>query len=177
MNHARGSLKTCLHRGLWKRVGKLLQEGQNGEVCSHWAAQAGYYFAALVETGAYPLELTFARHSIVELLSQLARFDEISNSGGCKNCHIDWEDEVSKAAKWTKAKFDGLCLDCMNKSKFRKGSIDDDYWRGLGAVNGRWDARCRVEHGETSWYVSWCGRDEHRRQLLGIHRATPLLHD
>jgi hypothetical protein len=167
MNHARGSLKTRLHGGLWEKVGKLLSSGCK---CGKWAHIAGKYFAELVLVDAYPLETTFPKASINTILTRLAAFDlegEIDHT--CVTCNIDWDREVEKAIERTRGNFDGLCLDCMDATRVKRGSQDADYWQHLKSVDGRWDTRCRVRHGQQTWYVSWCGRDEHRRKLLDQH--------
>jgi hypothetical protein len=77
---------------------------------------------------------------------------------------------------YTKDNFDGLCLDCMESSKPK---ADKEYWKACGqSPMGRWDQDCRITHGQQTWYVSWCGRDEHRRKLLDERKgglgARPL---
>lgn len=44
----------------------------------------------------------------------------------------------------------------MKKSKF--GDFDADYWRH--ASTSTWDARCRIDHGQPTWYFSFMGRRE-----------------
>lgn len=45
----------------------------------------------------------------------------------------------------------------MKKSKF--GDKDADYWRhDKGDMT--WDARCRIDHGQPTWYFSFMGRRE-----------------
>lgn len=144
----------------------LLKEGRQSG-CKHWAETAGYYLEALQDTGAYPLELTFSRNSIARLTYKLGKFI-MAHEGKCHFCKRDWRAQVALAREKTLSHFDGLCIDCMDKSRFKKGNQDEDYWRGLGNVEGRWDHGCRVRHGECTWYVSWCGRDEHRLKLLDM---------
>jgi hypothetical protein len=79
MNHARGSPKTCLHRGIWNPVGKLLEDGDSKCRCGQWAPTAGHYFAALVKTKAYPLETTFPKNSVNTILEQLEKFEAFNN--------------------------------------------------------------------------------------------------
>jgi len=56
MNHARGALRTVIHRGIWEEMRSLLRNGSYMCTCGGWASTAGHYFAALVQTDAYPLE-------------------------------------------------------------------------------------------------------------------------
>ena len=170
MNHARGRLKTRLHRGLWKEVGFLLARNHTTPTCAHWAETAGYYFAGLTKTGAYPLEMTFSYNSINELLQNLSSFN-MQGGGGCNLCQADWMHEVNKACHQTVEHFQGLCLDCMATSRLDTKGADKDYWRGLGSDGSTWSSwskKCRIDHGENTWYISWLGRDEHRQALLDI---------
>ena len=175
MNHARGGLKTCIHRGIWDKIGNLLERGSYACECRHWASTAGHYFAALVDTEAYPLEKTFPKASVNTILKRLKDFRMPAPASGtslCDLCSANWDTEVGSARMHAMRYFDGLCIDCMDRSRPRDGDTDtdEDYWRSLDSVGGRWDAYCRVRHGEPSWYVSWCGRDEHRQKLLERHR-------
>lgn len=173
MNHARCGLKTCLHRGIWDEIGALLERGSYACTCRHWATTAGHYFAALVKTEAYPLEKTFSRNSINGILTWLKAFEMPTPAPGtplCRLCSVDWNEEVARARINTFRYFDGLCIDCMDRSRLKRDDTDVDYWRQLESVDGRWDTNCRVRHDEPTWYVSWCGRDEHKQKLLERHR-------
>ena len=175
MNHARGSLKTCLHRGIWNPIGSLLEEGDKECSCGQWASTAGYYFAALVKTKAYPLETTFPKNSVNKILERLQKFEAFSEvqeigEGDCDLCSENWDWGVKKAIDNTRDYFDGLCIDCMDRSRPKMGNTDIDYWRQAESVNGRWDHNCRIKHGEPTWYVSWCGQGEHRQKLINTHR-------
>lgn len=175
MNHARGALKTCLHKGIWDEIGALLARGDYACTCRHWATTAGHYFAALVKTDAYPLEKTFSRNSVVAVLKYLNAFVMPGTTTPlCRICDVQWNEVVKQACANTLRYFDGLCIDCMDRSRAKRDDTDVDYWRQLESVDGRWDANCRVRHDEPTWYVSWCGRDEHRQKLLDRHRDRNL---
>jgi hypothetical protein len=64
--------------------------------------------------------------------------------------------------------FQGLCIDCMDRSKIANARTDEYYWTKLGPRAPR---DCRVKHGDCTWYVSWCGRDEHRKKLMEAARC------
>lgn len=171
MNHARGSLKTTLHRLIWKDVGRVLKERKNYK-CTGWAEVAGQYFAALTDTEVYPLELSFPKHSINELLDKLDKFT-MSQPFHCTDCSWNWKEQMENTQIWTAGAFDGLCIDCMDKSNRKHEAFDKDYWQRLGKGSGGWDQDCRIYHGESTWYVSWCGRDEHRRKLVDEAGGRP----
>jgi hypothetical protein len=74
---------------------------------------------------------------------------------------------VRMAVQATEAYFDGLCLDCMTRSKHPKGrDLDAEYWKHNESKGGRWDTDCRITHNQSTWYVSWLGRDDTRQKLL-----------
>jgi hypothetical protein len=79
---------------------------------------------------------------------------------------MEWEVVVLKAKANTEAYFDGLCLDCMDRSKPQGKDVDDEYWRHNASVDGRWDTRCRVRHNQSTWYVSWLGRPDIREKIM-----------
>lgn len=89
----------------------------------------------------------------------------------CLRCRsIDFVYVVQMTRQVTQSYFDGLCLDCMERSKPKGKGLDDEYWRINANVNNRWDSRCRVRHGQPTWYVSWLGHNEVRQKLLkGVH--------
>jgi hypothetical protein len=171
MNHARGSLRTSIHRGIWDEIEALLRRGAYACTCGAWASTAGHYFAALVATDAYPLEKTFAKTSVMDILGRLKSFS-VRYQGTCALCSVDWADQVASARSAALRNFDGLCVDCMDRSRPRRENEDVDYWRQLESIDGRWDANCRVRHGEPSWYISWCGRGEHRQKLVDRHKEV-----
>jgi hypothetical protein len=171
MNHARESLRTFIHRGIWDEIETLLRRGAYACTCGEWASTAGHYFAALVDTDAYPLEKSFSKTSVVNILSRLKTFS-MRHQGTCKLCSVDWADQVASARTATMRNFDGLCVDCMDRSRPKREKEDIDYWRQLESIDGRWDANRRVKHGEPSWYISWCGRGEHRQKLVDRHKEV-----
>jgi hypothetical protein len=105
----------------------------------------------------------------IEVLSMLKSLT-MRFQGTCRHCRIDWGEEVARARTATLRSFDGLCIDCMDRSRPKRGDGDVDYWRQLESIDGRWDVNCRVRHGEPSWYISWCGRAEHRQKLIDRHK-------
>lgn len=44
------------------------------------------------------------------------------------------------------------------------GNDDADYWRHAN-VGGKWDAYCRIKHGQATWYASFMGRKERRTEM------------
>lgn len=123
------------------------------------------------------LKSSLHKDSVNALLSRLGRF-KVGKTGACKACDIDWTKHVIAAKNITERYFDGLCMDYMDKSRPPRGKDADElYWTHLQSTNGRWNTDCRIKHGEPSWYVSWCGRDEHRQKLLTNHREEKRNHE
>ncbi|KAF2677236.1 hypothetical protein K458DRAFT_378687 [Lentithecium fluviatile CBS 122367] len=164
VNHARGGLKTTLHKNLWKKTGTILRFGT--DKCNCWDATIGRYLAALVKVDAFPVDDVMPRASFHEIIDRLRQFelDWVPPCGRCRS--IDWVYEVRMAIQATQSYFDGLCLDCMDRSKPKGKNLDDDYWRHNESVGGRWDTNCRIKHNQSTWYVSWLGRDDTRQKLL-----------
>jgi hypothetical protein len=73
---------------------------------------------------------------------------------------------VYEAVATTEKYYDGLCLDCMNRSKPNGHYDDAEYLSQNESLKDRWDHRCRIKHEQATWYVSWLGRDDTRQKLL-----------
>ncbi|KAF2635116.1 hypothetical protein P280DRAFT_536617 [Massarina eburnea CBS 473.64] len=164
-NHARGGLKTALTKSLWKKAGDVLRFKQSK--CNCWDATVGQYLGALVQLDAFPIEDVITHSSIREILERLKKF-KYDWQPKCDICAgIDWLYVIKKTIVDTERYFDGLCLDCMDRSKPKGNCLDDKYWKAnASGTGGRWDHRCRIKHNQPTWYVSWLGRDDTRQKLL-----------
>jgi hypothetical protein len=70
------------------------------------------------------------------LLSRLGSF-ALGITGACNACNIDWKQQAEQAKTITRGYFDGLCLDCMDKSKPPHGKDPDElYCTHLSSENG-----------------------------------------
>ncbi|KAF2441643.1 hypothetical protein P171DRAFT_456641 [Karstenula rhodostoma CBS 690.94] len=164
MNHARGGLKSTIHKHMWKKANNLLRFETSR--CSCWDATIGQYLAALVKIDAFTIEDALQRSSFQEILDRMKEFTFDYNPA-CRRCRsIDWVYVVQMTRQAAQGYFDGLCLDCMDRSKPKGKDLDDEYWRINSSVKNRWDSRCRVPHKQATWYVSWLGRDDIRQKLL-----------
>jgi hypothetical protein len=120
-----------------------------------------------------PLDSSSTKASIAQMLDQLKLFDEAKTHGDisvdqsrrsqCSMCWLDGKGIVEKAIRRVSEYFDGLCLDCMVRTKavMLDHNTDQDYW-----FHHRWeesyDRDCRIAHGEPTWYFSFMGRKEKR---------------
>lgn len=147
------------------------------------------YMRELQRVDIWPLEDSFKTTSMAGILEGLSDFNgssigtrntsTVSGAEGatgadtgpqksvcCRWCSQDWSKVVHNAEMRTDLHFDGLCLDCMDHTKNirLKGDEDDDYWRH-GWDRRKYDQKCRVSHGEPTWYFSFMGRREKRGQF------------
>ncbi|PVH83318.1 hypothetical protein DL98DRAFT_585607 [Cadophora sp. DSE1049] len=86
--------------------------------------------------------------------------------GACNACdrHLRGY-HVETARERTEDYWDGLCLDCMNKSKTKTGSVHSDYW--LHNSLRTWSRGCRLTgHSRNTWYHSFMGRHEEMEDYL-----------
>ena len=75
------------------------------------------YEKALYTIEVWPLERTFQKSSMTTILERLNDFSLEARDNACRSCRMNYKKLVEEAQKGTRAYFDGLCLDCMDKSK------------------------------------------------------------
>jgi hypothetical protein len=56
----------------------------------------------------------------------------------------------------------------MDRSKLKGEDIDDEYERHIQPEGGRWDTRCRIKHGQSTWYISCLGRSDIHEKILRL---------
>ena len=135
-------------------------------MCSCWDAAIGRYLLALTKCNAWPVDDVLSYSSVIQVARRLKAFD-YNYTPKCARCRsIDWETIVLKAQTNTLGYFNGMCLDCMDRSKPRGEDPDDEYEKHNQSVNGRWDTQCRIKHGRPTWYISWLGRSDIREKIL-----------
>lgn len=118
---------------------------------------------AIDDTGIWPLhEKT---RSINDILAGLARFKYVPPPNACTKCSVNIT--FKALIRTIKNYFDGLCLDCMDSSNPRTGTLATDYW--LHNYERKWVANCRIKHDRNTWYFSYMGRPEqmeaHQREM------------
>jgi len=134
VNHARGGFKTTLHKSLYKKYGHLLR--YDTEACTCWDASLGRYFHALTKIDVFPVEDVISYSSVQQIIDRLGDF-EYTHKPACRRCRqMDWESTVLKAKANTENYFNGLCLDCMDRSKPHGKNLDDEYWKHNESVGG-----------------------------------------
>lgn len=117
------------------------------------------YLKALVETGGYPIDQQ-GRKSLNQVCKELQTFKKHfvlpESHKSCGMCGRVWSLVVSNAASNIQSYFDGLCLDCMDHTQPKFLDEHMDYWNHLAP--GKWDLKCRVSHGQATWYSSFSKR-------------------
>ena len=161
INAAKGRLRTILHAALFKPVERLLKAS-----CKCKAETLFGYIKALHDTQVWPLDPVWPKMQVNDILDSLEDFSYEPAVSTCSWCIQDYTGMVEDAVRNTRKYFDGLCLDCMDRSKPKTGDEDSDYWQHNELQEGEWDSGCRVSHGQPTWYFSFMGRKEKRDLLL-----------
>lgn len=153
INAAKGRLRIVLERNLYKQTIAFLVAG-----CEHKAERNFAWADALHDTRVMPLGNVqhLGINAIIKKLEEIEEPDE-DTVPSCFKCGGDFLTIVHGATGDVEQLFDGLCLDCMEKSKF--DNRDTDYWKHADR-HIDWDRGCRVKHDQPTWYFSFMGRKE-----------------
>ena len=108
-----------------------------------------------------------------EILERLGKFNFEAKSSACGTCRQDYKGKVTRNAEFVETYFDGLCLDCLDRSKPKLGDPDMDYWRHHTLKENAWVPGCRVRHKQPTWYFSFNGRKEERDRFARKFDGTP----
>ena len=103
-----------------------------------------------------------------ELLQRLNKFNFEPKSSACGTCRQDYRVKVTRTVDYVDDYFDGLCLDCLDRSKPKLGDADMDYWRHNDVKENEWVTGCRFRHKQPTWYFSFNGRKEDRDRLMKV---------
>ncbi|RHZ68423.1 hypothetical protein CDV55_104637 [Aspergillus turcosus] len=162
-------LRTVLHQALFTRVNEIIDRAG----CACKEKTVFDFLKELRRIRVSPLDSSSTKASIAEMLDRLQQFNGANTRGDtsvnqsrqsqCSICWLNGTDIVEKAIERVSKYFDGLCLDCMDRTKDLKvdRNKDQDYW-----FHHLWqesyDRKCRISHGEPTWYFSFMGRKEKR---------------
>ncbi|KAG9689752.1 hypothetical protein KCU95_g15784, partial [Aureobasidium melanogenum] len=163
LNGARGHLRVVLARWLWAPLENMMTAS-----CDCKEKTVYLYLQALAKTGGYPVDQQ-GRKSVTAICHELGSFEKHfqlpQSSKSCASCAKDWTGVVAHAVESIQEYFNGLCLDCIDHTQAKFLDEHDDYWNHL-SFNTKWDLKCRVSHGQASWYSSFMGRFDTRDSLL-----------
>lgn len=169
MNAAKGRLRTELHRMTFEPIRHLLNA-----TCHCKEKTLFQYVKALHSTGVWPLDPVWPKNSVNDILTRLNKFSYKPPPNACgKFCQRNYEKDVGQAISHVREYFDGLCLDCMDKSMPKTRDYDTDYWYHNRLEKRKWNRGCRVEHGQATWYFSFMGRKEDQERFLKDHKIRP----
>ena len=130
------------------------------------------YEKAMYNIEVWPLERTCQKSAMRTILQRLDNFSFAVEEGACQSCRKDYKETVKAAQTKTSEYFDGLCLDCMDRTKPVTRDEDMDYWQHDTLGESDFIDHCRVgRHGEPTWYFSFMGRTEIRNRFLRTQRA------
>ncbi|KAF2100794.1 hypothetical protein NA57DRAFT_54866 [Rhizodiscina lignyota] len=165
LNAARGRLRTVLYAGIFDPIA-----GRFHASCKCKAETTHNYEKTLIDLEVWPMHPWGFKDSIHTLLHCLRKFEYDPLCGRdaadvCMGCmHGDYKASVMQITEKVTCYFDGLCLDCMDRSKHKTRDEDQDYWshhsHGILRKFGRSDGGCRISHGNPTWYHSFMGREE-----------------
>ncbi|CAI6338289.1 unnamed protein product [Periconia digitata] len=166
LTNARAHIQSTLDRELYFPLKKL----HNAD-CDCRKETAFDYQEALIALDCWPIDRAVQRYPINEITAELEKFRFTPKVESCSSgaCYHNFENSVKIAIKKTMAAFDGLCLDCMERSQCDK-QPDDDFIKKNLPFRGCFDMNCRFGHGRTTWYFSWMGSLSVRRDILNKSR-------
>lgn len=122
------------------------------------------YEKQLYDMNVWPLEQEAQRQSINAIIEKLKGFQYEPPSSACMCCRDDYDSHVAAASAYVASYFDGLCLNCMDRSKPKTGDSDNDYWQHLGLPESAIIKGCKFQHKQPTWYFSFMGRKEDRER-------------
>ena len=161
LNGAKGRARNVLQHKLYDLCSDLLS--RKPKSC---CIRAFYFFHVELESvKVWPMEMRFNSTSINDLIEQLGNFHFVPDFDTCSICKKDYDSEVDDICTNVANLFQGLCLDCMNDSVGYPKRPDKDYWdrRNRYRYGG---TTCRIEHGEATWYWSFMGRVDRRKEMM-----------
>lgn len=101
-----------------------------------------------------------------EILNRLQKFKFEAKSSACGTCRRNYKGCVEEIGEYVGCYFDGLCLDCLDRSEPKLGDLDMDYWRHHTIKEDEWIRGCRFRHKQPTWYFSFNGRKEDRDRFM-----------
>lgn len=107
----------------------------------------------------WPVDKAVQRYPLAEIIEELEKFEFTPKTKTCTSsaCYHDFKNSVSIAIRKSKLAFDGLCLDCMERSQ-PEDQPCQEFVEQNSPYKGCWDMDCRFGHGRASWQVSFLAR-------------------
>ena len=127
----------------------------------------------------WPLERVGREASISTILDRLQNFSFEPKSTACSECthpcikrnvvsfsRVTYATHVVEVVKRVREYFDGLCLDCLDRTKPKFESSEKDYWMHASLDESDYCKGCRINHKQPTWYFSFMGRQEERDRMI-----------
>ena len=111
------------------------------------------------------MKTRFHQSSINDLICRLEEFEPIELKKTCFRCSKDYKALVDEVIQAVESYLEGLCLDCINTSRFRHATSDGDYWAHRETYK-RGGTICRIKHGDPTWYWSYAGTVQRRNEMM-----------
>ena len=110
------------------------------------------YQAALMALECWPIESAVAKYPLQEIIDELQKFDFVPKAETCPSgvCTHNFVNSIQIAIKKAKTAFDGLCLDCMERSQSDE-LPRQEFINKNAPYKGCFDMGCRFGHGRNSW--------------------------
>ena len=109
-----------------------------------------------------------------DILDRLEKFKFEAKPSACVTCRKDYKAMVTRSQEYVECYFDGLCLDCLDRSKPKLRDPDLDYWRHHKLKENQWINGCRFPHKQPTWYFSFNGRKEERDRMVKKFDGEPV---
>lgn len=129
LNAAKGRLRSILHYDLFKPNDQLLRAR-----CPCRGKTLYNYEKTLYDIKVWPLERQFQRADMDTLLERMVDFSYEPHKSACGPCRTCYKHRqgygamVEAARTHTEGYFDGLCLDCAERTKSVTRDEHMDYW-------------------------------------------------
>ncbi|KAL5397809.1 hypothetical protein PMIN03_008740 [Paraphaeosphaeria minitans] len=166
---ARAHIQSILDKELNFALEKLHQA-----TCTCRKETAFDYEDALRALDCWPIDRAVQKYPLAEIIDELDKFEFSPKTINCDSgaCAHDFKNSVNIAIRKAKFAFDGLCLDCMERSNIdhMEGQTRQAFLEKNSPFKGCWDIDCRYGHGRASWYYSWMGPSSVRRDILNKYR-------
>jgi hypothetical protein len=148
LNSAKGRLRTILHQALFKRVNEIIDRA----TCDCKEQTIFDFLKELRRIDVSPLDVSSTKASVAQMLDRLRQYDETktrsfalssndtsvnqSRHSPCSVCWLDGKTIVRQAIARVSSYFDGLCLNCMDRTKDLRVERSKDQAIGF-ITNGR----------------------------------------
>lgn len=117
LNAAKGRLRSILFNDLFKPNEKLLIA-----YCTCKEKTLYNYEKTLYQIHVWPMERTVRHSTMTQILDQLDEFVYVPHKEACGSCrHLNIDELVENAEIRARGYFEGMCLDCMDKSQPKFG--------------------------------------------------------